>query len=222
MATQTALDPKVTEFIKYLTMIQTELRNLKTPEPRRARLYNRLFLVAKSLNNILKARMTDSQLKRHEINIEWFEELIANLDTLGPQIMPAITNFDEELRIIKQLCYGKSKYHRPDTFPDKTIVGNDIYNLVAATHQVARLKRLIRKKSIDDKNLRSERTQFETRITALLGAGMRQIGCNSWVEYICKKPEIAHEKLTPTIADLLHTMRYLEYQYRQVWYLVPY
>lgn len=102
--------------------------------------------------------------------------------------------------------------------PDKTIVGNEIYNLVVAAHNTARLKRHIsheRTKSVDDKHLRTLRQFLEHDILACLGPEMaaQQPQCFSWPEYVCIEPSTARDLLTPHVAKFLTTMRSIEHQY---------
>ena len=103
-------------------------------------------------------------------------------------------------------------------FPDKTIVGADIFNLVASAHNIAKLKNHIsheRTKSADDKHLRTLRQFLEQGIIALLGPEMaaQQPPCFSWPEYVCKQPATAHKLLTPHVARFLAMMRSIEHQY---------
>jgi hypothetical protein len=102
--------------------------------------------------------------------------------------------------------------------PDKTIVGADIYNLVVAAHNTAKLKRHIQSettKSADDKHLRTLRQFLEQDILAVMGSRMaeQQPPCFSWPEYICKQPVTARDLLTPHVARFLAMMRSIEHQY---------
>lgn len=112
-----------------------------------------------------------------------------------------------------KLCYGKSKHHKPESYPDKTITGPDIYNLVTSTHQVARLKRLMHKRKLNDSSLRNLRNMLEDDILVILKEHMTACDIFSWVEYICRKPEHAKELLTNHILRFLKTMRAIEHQY---------
>jgi hypothetical protein len=102
--------------------------------------------------------------------------------------------------------------------PDKTIVGDDIYNLIFAAHNTAKLKNHIsheRTKSSDDKHLRTLRQFLEQDILAVMGSRMaeQQPQCFSWPEYICKQPVTARDLLTPHVTRFLAMMRSIEHQY---------
>lgn len=102
--------------------------------------------------------------------------------------------------------------------PDKTIVGADIYNLVVAAHNTAKLKNHIsheRTKSADDKHLRTLRQFLEQDILALLASRMaeQQPPCFSWPEYICKQPVTARDLMASHVVRFLAMMRSIEHQY---------
>lgn len=105
-----------------------------------------------------------------------------------------------------------------DPVPDKTIVGDDIYNLVVSSHNTAKLKRHIqgeKAKSADDKHLQTLSQFLEQDILALLASRMaeQQPQCFSWPEYICKQPVTARDLLTPHVARFLAMMQSIEHQY---------